>query len=173
MARFPMTKTLTRITVTGQDGEHQLQIEDGSGEVAVYHQIRADPSACRGSRRSARGGGRGQAKSYKSKSCGPPHAPSRGTPELDRKSPLDSGDPRSNSLSTLDQALHMPMPGGMPVEVLDEQWIAGTRRGLGHDPHSCGQPPSLGGRSPFLQCPSCPFLPSKAETSPTPDELLL
>lgn len=59
MARFPMTKTLTRITVTGQDGEHQLQIEDGSGEVAVYHQIRADPSACRGSRRSARGGGRG------------------------------------------------------------------------------------------------------------------
>ena len=37
MAQFPITKTLTRIIVTRQDGEYQLQIEDASCEVAVYH----------------------------------------------------------------------------------------------------------------------------------------
>ena len=37
MAQFPLTKTLTSITVTRHDGEHQLQIEDESGDVAVYH----------------------------------------------------------------------------------------------------------------------------------------
>jgi hypothetical protein len=37
MAQFPITKTLTRIIVTRQDGEYQLQIEDESGDVAVYH----------------------------------------------------------------------------------------------------------------------------------------
>jgi hypothetical protein len=37
MAQFPITKTLTRIIVTRQDGEYQLQIEDASREVAVYH----------------------------------------------------------------------------------------------------------------------------------------
>jgi hypothetical protein len=37
MAQFPITKTLTRIIVTRRDGEYQLQIEDESREVAVYH----------------------------------------------------------------------------------------------------------------------------------------
>ena len=37
MAQFPLTKTLTSITVTRHDGEYQLQIEDESGDVAVYH----------------------------------------------------------------------------------------------------------------------------------------
>ena len=37
MAQFPLTMTLTSITVTRHDGEYQLQIEDESGDVAVYH----------------------------------------------------------------------------------------------------------------------------------------
>jgi len=37
MTQFPTTKTLTLITVTRQDGEYQLQIEDESGDIAVYH----------------------------------------------------------------------------------------------------------------------------------------
>jgi len=39
MAQFPIVKTLATIAVTRVDGEYRIQIEDQSGDTAVYRAV--------------------------------------------------------------------------------------------------------------------------------------
>ena len=39
MAQFPIMKTLANIAVTQVDGEYRIQIEDQSGDTAVYRAL--------------------------------------------------------------------------------------------------------------------------------------
>jgi hypothetical protein len=39
MTQFPITKTIANIAVTHVDGEYRIQIEDQSGDTAVYRAL--------------------------------------------------------------------------------------------------------------------------------------